>query len=166
MDKDGKTVVLDKKGTLEALKLNTAMWKEAMDEGGLSWDDASNNRAFLAGSISVTGNSPSIYPVARGRVPGCLQGYEPRAHAERAGRPVYQLPTTSVMVMKHSKEQKLAKEFIKWFMAKERYEKWFDTADTFAIPPTKMWYDHPVWVRIGRTSSSGTSSRTRDGPAM
>jgi multiple sugar transport system substrate-binding protein len=51
------------------------------------------------------------------------------------------------MVMKHCKEPKLAKEFIKWFMAKEQYEKWFATADTFAIPPTKIWYDHPVWVR-------------------
>jgi multiple sugar transport system substrate-binding protein len=147
VEKDGKTVVLDKKGTLEALKLNTAMWKEAMDEGGLSWDDASNNRAFLAGSISVTGNSPSIYPVARDKFPDI---YKDMNHAPMPKGPAgrfYQLPTTGIMVMKHCKEQKLAKEFIKWFMAKERYEKWFDTADTFAIPPTKMWYDHPVWVR-------------------
>jgi ABC-type glycerol-3-phosphate transport system substrate-binding protein len=147
VEKDGKTVVLDKKGTLEALKLNTAMWKDCMDEGGLSWDDSSNNRAFLAGSISVTGNSPSIYPVARDKFPDI---YKDMNHAPTPKGPAgrfYQLPTISVMVMKHCKEPKLAKEFIKWFMAKEQYEKWFDTADTFAIPPTKAWYDHPVWVR-------------------
>ncbi len=88
VEKDGKTVVLDKKGTLEALKLNTAMWKEAMDEGGLSWDDASNNRAFLAGSISVTGNSPSIYPVARDKFPDIYAGHEPRPDAQGSGRPL------------------------------------------------------------------------------
>ncbi|HSB69144.1 MAG TPA: extracellular solute-binding protein [Candidatus Methylomirabilis sp.] len=147
VEKDGKTVVLDKKGTLESLKLNTAMWKESMDEGGLSWDDASNNRAFLAGSLSVTGNSPSIYFVARDKFP---EVYNDMNHAPMPKGPAgrfYQLPTYSSVVMKYSKNQKLAKEFIRWYMAKEQYEKWFEVMDTFSIPPTKMWYDHPVWVR-------------------
>ena len=147
VEKDGKSVVLDKKGTLEALKLNTVMWKEAMDEGGLSWDDASNNRAFLAGSLSVTLNSPSIYFVARDKFP---EVYNDMNHAPMPKGPAgrfYQLPTYSSVVMKYSKNQKLAKEFIRWYMAKEQYEKWFEVMDTFSIPPTKMWYDHPVWVK-------------------
>jgi multiple sugar transport system substrate-binding protein len=147
VEKDGKTVVLDKKGTLETLKLNTAMWKECMDEGGLSWDDASNNRAFLAGTLSVTGNSPSIYFVARDKFPDV---YNDMNHAPMPKGPAgrfYQLPTYSSVVMKYSKNQKLAKEFIRWYMAKEQYEKWFEVMDTFSIPPTKMWYDHPVWVK-------------------
>jgi hypothetical protein len=37
------------------------LWKESCDEGGLAWDDTSNNRAFLSGSISATNNSASIY---------------------------------------------------------------------------------------------------------
>jgi len=147
VEKDGKTVVLDKKGTLEALKLNTAMWKECMDEGGLSWDDASNNRAFLAGSLSVTANSPSIYFVARDKFPDV---YEDMNHAAMPKGPAgrfYQLPTTGVMVMKYSKNQKLAKEYIRWFMEKPQFEKLFIALGTFGIPPTKMWYDHPLWVQ-------------------
>ncbi len=147
VEKDGKTVVLDKKGTLEALKLNTVMWKECMDEGGLSWDDASNNRAFLAGSISVTGNSPSIYFVARDKFPDV---YKDMNHAPMTKGPAgrfYQLPVYSSMLMKYSKNQKLAKEFIRWYMAKEQYEKWFEVMDTFSVPPTKMWYNHPVWTK-------------------
>ncbi|MBI3086838.1 MAG: extracellular solute-binding protein, partial [candidate division NC10 bacterium] len=69
VERDGKTVVLDRKGTLEAIKLNNALWKEALDEGGLSWDDSSNNRAFLAGSISITTNGASIYFTARDKFP-------------------------------------------------------------------------------------------------
>jgi multiple sugar transport system substrate-binding protein len=147
VEKDGKTVVLDKKGTLEALKLNTAMWKEGMDEGGLSWDDASNNRAFLASSLSVTANSPSIYFVARDKFP---EVYEDMNHAPMPKGPAgrfYQLPTTGVMVMKYSKNQKLAKEYIRWFMEKPQFEKLFIALNTFGIPPTKMWYDHPLWVQ-------------------
>jgi multiple sugar transport system substrate-binding protein len=147
VEKDGKTVVLDRKGTLEALKLNTAMWKECMDDSGLSWDDATNNRAFLAGSISVTGNSPSIYFVARDKFPDV---YNDMNHAPMPKGPAgrfYQLPTYTSCVLKYSKNQKLAKEFIAWYMAKEQYDKWFDVMDTFSIPPTKVWYDSPVWVR-------------------
>jgi multiple sugar transport system substrate-binding protein len=49
--------------------------------------------------------------------------------------------------MKYSKNQSLAKDFIRWYMDKPQYEKWFTVMDTFSIPPTKMWYDHPVWVK-------------------
>jgi len=147
VEKDGKTVVLDKKGALEAIKYNTALWKEGLDESGLSWDDATNNRAFLAGSLSVTGNSPSIYFVARDKFPEIFQDTNHAAMPKGPAGRFYQLPTLSSAVMKYSKNQKLAKEFIRWYMAKPQYEKWFDVMDTFAVPPTKMWYDHPVWVR-------------------
>src|SRR6185312_2217133 len=49
---DGKTVVIDSKGTVDSVKFMTAAYKDAFDEGGLAWDDSSNNRAFLAGTIS------------------------------------------------------------------------------------------------------------------
>ncbi len=47
------------------VKFAVALWKETMDEGGLSWDDTSNNRAFLSGSISATNNGASIYLEAK-----------------------------------------------------------------------------------------------------
>ena len=147
VEKDGKTVVLGKKATLEALKFNTALWKEGWDEGGLSWDDASNNRAFLAGSLSVTGNSPSIYFIARDKFPEIFNDMNHAPTPKGPAGRFYQLPTVSSAVMKYGKNQKLAKEFIRFYMAKPQYEKWFDVMDTFAVPPTKAWYDHPVWVR-------------------
>ena len=47
------------------MKFAVALWKETMDEGGLAWDDTSNNRAFLSGSISATNNGASIYLEAK-----------------------------------------------------------------------------------------------------
>ena len=72
--KDGKTVVLDSKNTVEAVKFTLAVWKECFDEGGLAWDDSNNNRAFLSSEISLTGNAPSIYIAARGKFPDVYKG--------------------------------------------------------------------------------------------
>jgi multiple sugar transport system substrate-binding protein len=146
VEKDGKTVVLNKKGTLEAIKLNTAMWKDCFDEGGLSWDDASNNRAFLAESISITGNGASIYFVAKDKFPHVAQAMNHAPFPKGPAGRFYWLPSHCSAVMKYSKNQKLAKDFIRWYMSKEQYEKWFMTME-YAIPPTKMWLDHPAWRR-------------------
>jgi len=147
LDKDGRTVALDRKETLEAIKLNTALWKEACDEGGLSWDDASNNRAFLAGSVSVTSNGASIYFTARDKFP---EIYRAMNHAPfprgPAGR-IYYLTIHSSSVMRYSKNPQLAKDFIRYYMAKEQYGKWFDVMGGYGQGPTKLWYDSPVWTR-------------------
>ncbi len=147
VDKDGKTVVLDKKGTLEAIKLNTALWKECFDQGGLSWDDSSNNRAFLAGSISITTNGASIYFTARDKFPDIYKVMNHAPHPRGPAGRFYHLPVHSSSVMKHSKNQKLAKEFIRYYMDKEQYNKWFDVMGGYGLMPTKMWYDHPAWTR-------------------
>jgi multiple sugar transport system substrate-binding protein len=152
VEKDGKTVVLDKKGTLETLKLNTAMWKECMDEGGLSWDDASNNRAFLAGSISVTNNGASIYFVGKDKFPDIAKAMNHAPNPRGPAGRYFHMATHSSAVMKYSKNQPLAKEFIRWYMAAPQYEKWFEAMQTFAIPPTKMWSSHSLWTRDPKTT--------------
>ena len=61
VEADGKTVVINSKETLESVKFMQGFWKDAMDEGGLAWDDTNNNRAFLSQTISATLNGASIY---------------------------------------------------------------------------------------------------------
>jgi multiple sugar transport system substrate-binding protein len=61
VEADGKTVAINSKETIEAVKYMAAFWKEAHDEGGLAWDDSNNNRAFLSGTICATLNGASIY---------------------------------------------------------------------------------------------------------
>jgi multiple sugar transport system substrate-binding protein len=41
----------------------------------------------------------------------------------------------------------LAKDFIRYYMAKEQYGKWFDVMGGYGQGPTKLWYDSPVWTR-------------------
>jgi multiple sugar transport system substrate-binding protein len=67
VEPDGKTIVLNSKETIESVKFAAGFWKDAYDEGGMSWDDAGNNRAFLSNTISSTSNGASIYLLARSK---------------------------------------------------------------------------------------------------
>ena len=152
VDKDGKTVALDTKAAVDAVKFNNVLWKEVFDEGGLGWDDSNNNRAFLSSDISLTGNAPSIYVAARKQAPdvyrGTSHGHFPKGPAGR----FYWLPAWNSCVMKYSKNQQLAKDFIRFYMDRAQYDKYFATMDTFGIPGTKVYFDHPLWTKDPKTT--------------
>jgi multiple sugar transport system substrate-binding protein len=66
VEADGKTVVLDTKETVESVKFMASAYKEAFDEGGFAWDDASNNRAFLSNTAVRPATAPrfTYWPAA------------------------------------------------------------------------------------------------------
>lgn len=153
VEKDGKTVALNSKESVESVKFMTGFWKDAHDEGGLAWDDSNNNRAFLAGTISATSNAASIY-IETLRKPDQYKTEKGTPlkddirHAPYPKGPAGQFglhPPQSHMVMGYSKNQKAAKDFLRWLHAKATYEKWFVSQQGFSVPPTKEWSKHPVW---------------------
>ena len=153
VEADGKTVVLDSKATVESVKFMTGFWKEAHDEGGLAWDDSSNNRAFLAGTICATSNAASIYIEAL-RKPETYQTEKgtplkndilhapyPRGTGGTATLHLNQ----SHMVVKYSKNQKAAKDFLRWASSRPVFEKWFISQKGFSTPAGREWAKHPMW---------------------
>jgi multiple sugar transport system substrate-binding protein len=58
-DRDGN-LVLNSKETLEAIKFVKALYQEAMTPEVFTWDASSNNRAMIAGQISLTLNAISV----------------------------------------------------------------------------------------------------------
>ena len=155
VDKSGKTAI-DSKGSVEAVKFMTAFWKDSCDEGGLAWDDTNNNRAFLAGEICATLNGASIYIAAkRGQdkikddkgEPMVRDIQHARLPAGPGGSSSYQASFHHA-VMNYGKNQKLAKDFLKWLHGKEQFGKWFQVAEGFSIGSTKMWEQAPLWNTI------------------
>ena len=47
--------------------------------------------------------------------------------------------------MSYSKNQKLAKDFLKWWYSKPQMEVWFTAQKGFAQGLTKVWESHPMW---------------------
>src|SRR5229473_2121211 len=153
IEKDGKTVNINKKEVIESVKFMTAFWKEAHDEGGLAWDDTNNNRAFLSQTISATLNGASIYIetlrkpeqyVTEKGVPmnkDILHAPLPKGAAGQFGFHLLQ----SNMLMKYSKNQDAAKEFLKWLHTEANYRKFFESQKGFATPCTAKWESDKLW---------------------
>ena len=158
-DASGKKVTINSKGAIESVKYMQALWKEACDEGGLAWDDTNNNRAFHAGEICATLNGASIYIVAK---------RQKEKIKDDKGEPMYldidhalyplagavgQFPlyfNNGHGLMKYSKNQKLAKDFLRWLHQKENYGKWFEVNEGYSVGATKVWEEHPMWAKIDK----------------
>ncbi len=153
VEADGKTVVLNSKETIESVKFMVAFWKEAHDEGGLAWDDSSNNRAFLAGTCSATNNGASIYIEAL-RKPDAYKTEKGMALKEDilhaplpkgpAGPFSFHVPFSN-MVMGYSKNQKAANDFLRWINSKDVYDPWFVSQKGFSVGSTTDWEKHKLW---------------------
>ena len=153
VEADGKTVVLNSKETVESIKFAAALWKDACDEGGLAWDDTNNNRAFLSNSISATNNGASIYIEAK-RKPDAYQTekgtpmWQDIQHARIPKGPggQYNLPFPFTdMLMDYSKNQKAAKDFLRWIHSKPVYAEWFASQQGYSCGATKEWEKDKVW---------------------
>jgi multiple sugar transport system substrate-binding protein len=156
VEKDGKTVAINSKETVESVKFMVAMYKEAYDEGGLAWDDTNNNRAFLSGTISATLNGASIYIESK-RKPDQYKtdkGDQMWKHLDHyplpggpAGQFSYHVPFAHA-VMSYSKNQALARDFLKWMHAKDQFGKWFVIEAGYSVGSNKFWEQHPMWEKL------------------
>jgi multiple sugar transport system substrate-binding protein len=153
VEKDGKTIAINSKETLESVTFMAGFWKDAFDEGGLAWDDSNNNRAFLSGTICATLNGASIYVESlRNKEKyktdkGALMHTDIRHAPNPAGPAGAFLNHTTFhhAVMSYSKNQKLAKDFLKWLHSKETFEPWFLSMKGFSVGPTTDWEKHKMW---------------------
>src|SRR5574341_176551 len=50
-------------------------------------------------------------------------------------------------VMKYSKNQKAAKELLRWLHSKEQFGKWFEIEAGFSVGATTFWEKHALWER-------------------
>jgi multiple sugar transport system substrate-binding protein len=153
VEADAKTVVLNSKETIESVKYAVSFWKECFDEGAMAWDDSGNNRAFLANTIASTSNAASIYLLARSK---------PDSYLDENGKPIkddifhsplpkgpagqfsYHVPFSDVLPS-YGKNQKAAKDFLRWFHSKEIYDTWFTSQQGFSTGATKAWENHKLW---------------------
>jgi multiple sugar transport system substrate-binding protein len=49
------------------------------------------------------------------------------------------------MLMGYSKNQKAAKDFLRWITSKDVYQKWFDSQQGYSVGGTTIWEQDPLW---------------------
>ena len=147
---EDNTVAINSKETIAALEYAKELYQTFVP-GTLSWLDPSNNKAFLAGAISLTFNGISIYYVAK-------TSADPKMNAiavdiQHALFPVGPIgkPTRGGLVFpafifKYSKYPNAAKEYLRFMMEREQYEPWQAACIGYVSHPLRAYESNPIWT--------------------
>lgn len=148
-DDSGK-IVLNSPETVAALEYAKELYPTFVP-GTLSWLDPSNNKAFLDGQLSLTGNGISIYYAAReSKDPRLQEMAKDIQHAHfpigPLGRPSELMATTQMMLFKYSRFPNAAKAYLAFMMEAEQYNAWLQSSLGYTIHPLKAYEANPVWT--------------------
>jgi multiple sugar transport system substrate-binding protein len=152
LQEDSKTVAINSKETIAAVQYGADLWKDGLDERGLSWDDNNNNAAFLAEEISCTLNGASIYFVGAG-----LDGKT--APKEWANDMDHFLPPKGpagqfawFLVLTHGiptyvkgKDSDASKEFLRYVYDPKQFDAWFEENKGYSVGPGDRLESHKMW---------------------
>jgi multiple sugar transport system substrate-binding protein len=165
LEADGKTVAINSKETLDAVKFAAGLWTDGLDPRGLSWDDNNNNAAFLAEELSCTLNGASIFFVGAG-----LDGKTPaKPWAEDmdhflppkgpAGQFAWFLAFThGIPTYVKGKDSDASKEFLRYVYDPKQFDPWFEGNKGYSMGPgdrleqSKMWDSLPKALDPFRTA--------------
>ena len=145
--KDQKSIAFNKPEFVDAMRKFTQAWKDGYDETGTSWDDSSNNRAFLSGQIAATLNGSSIYFAAKKDKPEIAKDMHHMLIPKGPAGRFYWLETRTWAILKNSKNIAGAKEFLKWWFEDEQYNAWWRIQEGYHLQPIKKLADDPMWFK-------------------
>lgn len=117
--------------------------------GTESWLDINNNRAFLAGQVSLTANGVSIYYAAKNDPKLAEIAADMRSTnfpIGPVGKSIELHQTSSMVLFKHTKYPEAAKAYIKFMMEADQMNAWLKGASAYCCQPLKAFASNPVWT--------------------
>jgi multiple sugar transport system substrate-binding protein len=150
VDKEHR-VIINTPETRKALDYMKNLYETCMSNEVLSWDDSSNNQAFMGGNYSWVHNAVSIYAVAQEKVPDI---FKVTNHTLSPAGPAGQHGTAIPInygIWKFAEEKTLAKEFMQFLMDPKRLEENFHATLTYNAPTFKVG-DNFDWGRDPKTA--------------
>jgi multiple sugar transport system substrate-binding protein len=147
VDKSDK-VIINSPETAKALEYAKALYAE-MIPGVASWNDASNNKAFLAGEINWTDNGISIY-VAAQKDPTKKNIAEDMDHSfwplGPAGKPTELHLMYPVLGMTYSKYPQACKALMAFMLEADNFNPWIESAQGYLTHCLNAYDKNPVWT--------------------
>lgn len=127
---------------------------DASVEGTASWNDAFNNKAFLASEVYLTNNGISIYAAANAEAAKGTAGMKEMAedidHAlwpiGPAGKPTEFHIAYPMMIFQYTKYPNACKAFIEFMLSPEQYDPWLEGAVGYLTQPLNAYEKNPVWT--------------------
>jgi multiple sugar transport system substrate-binding protein len=141
-------VALDSPETRAAIDYAKALYATFIP-GTESWLDINNNRAFLAGQISLTANGVSLYYAAK-REP---QTAEIAADLRTTNLPIGPVgqsvelhQTSSISIFRHSKFPEACMAYLAFMYGADRFNAWLTGASAYCCQPLRAFASNPVWT--------------------
>ncbi|MCP1573785.1 multiple sugar transport system substrate-binding protein [Herbaspirillum rubrisubalbicans] len=172
VNKQGQ-VVINSPETRAALEYAKQLYATFVP-GTLSWQDPSNNKAYLDGQISLTANGISVYYAAKNSQDPKLQEIgRDTQHAHfpigPVGKPSELMQITQMMVFKHTKYPNAAKAFVQFMFEPDQYNPWMKASIGYVSQSLKAYEKNPVWTddpkaTVYRDSASLMLDHGHEGP--
>ena len=146
VDESGK-VVINSPETIAGLKFARELYQTFIP-GTEAWLDINNNRAFLAGDISLTANGVSLYYSAKNDPKMAEIAQDIRSAilpVGPVGQPVELHQTTSATIFRYTKFPNAAKAYLQYMLDKPQMDAWIQGASAYCCPPLKGMINNPVW---------------------
>jgi multiple sugar transport system substrate-binding protein len=122
---------------------------ETFIPGVASWNDSSNNKAYLSGELYCTANGISIYVAAKDD-PTKKELADDTYHAlwpvGPVGHPTELQLAVPILAFNFTKYPNAAKAFIAFMLEKENYEKWLSGARGYLTQTLNAYDSAPVWT--------------------
>lgn len=147
VDESGK-VAINSPETLAAIKYAKELYANFIP-GTESWLDINNNRAFLAGQVSLTANGVSIYYAAKNDPKLAEIAADMRSTnfpVGPVGKSVELHQTSSLLLFKHTKYPEAAKAYIKFMMEADQMNAWIKGSSAYCCQPLKAFASNPIWT--------------------
>jgi multiple sugar transport system substrate-binding protein len=147
VDKNDK-VIINSPETEKALDYAKQLY-DNMIPGVASWNDASNNKAFLAGEIHWTNNGISIY-VAATKDPTKKDIAEDMNHAYfpigPVGKPTELHLMFPLLAMNYTKYPQACKALIAYMLEANQFNPWLEAAQGYLTHCLNAYDANPIWT--------------------
>ena len=163
VEADGKTIVIDSDETARAVDYCRRLYKETMLEDCLGWTDVNNNKAFLSEQISCTNNAESILWAAKKDFPDMAKVIDQSENPKGPKGRFHMLNPLCHSIFTHTKDQKAAKDFLRWLMAPAAGR---PLATTSPSPTTSRSCTPTTTRRCGRSSRATCPTAMRSRPRI
>lgn len=160
VDKNDK-VIINSPETEKALTYSKQLF-ENMIPGTASWNDASNNKAFLAGEIYWTGNGISIYAAAK-KDPTKNDIAKDMDHAVwpigPAGKPTELHLLYPILAMTYTKYPQACKALMAFMLEADQFNKWLEASQGYLTHCLNAYDKNPIWTSDPKNTVFGEAAK-------
>lgn len=164
VDKDNK-VIINSPETAKSLEYVKELYATFIP-GTASWNDSSNNKAFLAGQLHLTVNGISVYVAAKKENPAIAQDMD-HAHLPPGanGKSMELHLGFPMLIFNFTKYPQACKAFTAFMLEGEQFNPWIEAAQGYLSHFLLAYDKNPVWTADPKTTPYRDVAKTAVTPA-